>query len=73
GLLWSFSAYNFVVVFRSVPERATHSVGSWGRLKNRIERGGYWLVAALFSGTTLGLVALSYKLLSVWLKDYSGS
>ena len=70
GLLWSISACNFVVIFHSVPDKVAKSEKLWKRIKRRAWRGWYWLMALIFFGTTLAVVSVSFRLLSVWMQDY---
>lgn len=72
GFLWSVSATSFISIFRSVPEKADASATRWQRIRLGAWRGWYWLMALLFFGTTLAVVVVSQKLLSVWAKDYAG-
>lgn len=72
GLLWSVSAYNFILIFRFVPERADPAEKRRERVKDVLRRGSYWLVTLLFAGTTLAVVVASSKLLTVWYQDYAG-
>lgn len=72
GLLWSVSAYNFIFIFRSIPERGNETERRWSRVKGMLWRGWYWFVALLFAATTLAVVSASSKLLSVWYQDYAG-
>lgn len=72
GLLWSASAYNFVDIFRSVPNKAAKSEKLWKRIKRGALRAWYWLMALIFFGTTLAVVSVSSRLLSIWMKDYAG-
>lgn len=72
GLFWSVSAYNFFVIFRSAPDRTDKSEKLWKRVKTRTWRVWYWLMVLIFFGTTLAVVSVSFKLLSVWVQDYGG-
>jgi hypothetical protein len=70
GMLWAVATYTFLASFRAVPPRADSSWGLFRRLKRRVVRIGYWLMAALFIGTTAGVMAVSYRLLAVWFRDF---
>jgi uncharacterized membrane protein len=70
GLLWSLSGYAFILNFRSVPRWSEGARGFFKRLKLRLLRFWYWLLAALFLGTTLALLLISLRLIRVWMQDY---
>ncbi len=70
SMLWAIATYSFLVSFRSVPHRADSSWGLFRRLKRKIVRVGYWLMAALFVATTVGVMVISYRMLAMWLRDY---
>jgi hypothetical protein len=70
GLLWSIATYSFLVNFRSVPEKAALSWKLFSRIKRNLIRAWYWLIAILFVGATLAVVAVSYRMIAVWLRDY---
>jgi hypothetical protein len=70
GLLWSVSAYNFLVIFGSVPEKAAPSDKRFKRFKRAAWRAWYWFIALVFAGTTLAMLVASNSLLSVWIQDY---
>ena len=72
GFLWSLSAYAFISNFQSVPEKAKRSDGFLHRLKRNIHRSWYWIIAFLFTGTTVAVVFLTFRLVSIWLNDYNG-
>jgi hypothetical protein len=70
GILWAIATYTFVVGFSAVPPRADSSWGLFRRLKRKIVRMGYWLMAVAFIGTSVGVVVVSYRLLAVWFRDF---
>jgi hypothetical protein len=70
GLLWSLSGYAFILNFRSVPRRDYGTGGFIKRLKLRLLRLWYWVLALLFFGTTLALLLFSIRLLRIWIQDY---
>ena len=72
GILWSLSAYAFISNFQSVPEKAKRSDGFLHRLKRNIHRSWYWIIAFIFTGTTVAVVFLTFRLVSIWLNDYNG-
>ena len=72
GILWSLSAYAFISSFQSVPEKAKRSDGFLHRLKRNIHRSWYWIIAFIFTGTTVAVVLLTFRLVSIWLNDYNG-
>jgi hypothetical protein len=70
GLLWSLSSYAFILNFRSVPRWNKEENGFFKRLKLRLSRLWYWVLASLFFGTTLALLLVSIRLVRVWMQDY---
>lgn len=70
GLLWSLSGYAFILNFRSVPPWDSATGGFFKRLKLRLFRLWYWVLASLFLGTTLALIVISIRLLRLWMRDY---
>ena len=72
GLFWSISTYYFIILFCSVPSKAAKSERRWERIKRGAWRGFYWLMALIFFGTTLAVAVVSYRLLSIWMRDYAG-
>ena len=72
GILWSLSTYAFISTFQSVPEKAKRSDGFLHRLKRNIHRSWYWIIAFIFTGTTVATVFLTFRLFSIWLNDYNG-
>lgn len=72
GLLWSISAYSFIVAFRSVPSRPDDTLRSIGRIKRRIARGWYWFIGMVFLAASVGVLVASFRLASIWFKDYGG-
>jgi hypothetical protein len=70
GLLWSLSGYAFILNFRSVPCWSEEARGLFKRLKLRLLRFWYWLLASLFLATTLALLLISIRLIRVWMQDY---
>lgn len=71
GLLWSLSAYAFIQTFQSVPAIGGRDLGFWHRARRFIHRGWYWLLAALFSITTVALIFLTSRLIAIWFNDWS--
>ena len=72
GLLWSMASYSFLVNFCSVPEKSDSSWKLVARLKRSAVRAGYWLLTVLFFLTTLGALFVSYRLIAIWLRDFTG-
>jgi len=72
GLLWAINTYSFIVTFRSVPEKANTSLKFFSKLKRNINRGWYWFVGVAFLGTTIAVMFVTYRMVSIWLRDYGG-
>jgi len=71
-VLWAMSTYIFITTFCSIPEKPNKSLKIVTKLKQNIYRGCYWLIGVVFLGTTLATIALSFRLVSIWLRDYYG-
>ena len=72
GLLWATSTYSFIVTFRSVPEKSNISLKFFSKLKRNINRGWYLFIGVVFFGTTIVVMFVTYRLDSIWLRDYGG-
>ena len=72
GLLWAISTYSFIVTFRSVPEKANKSLKFYSKLKRNINRGWYWFIGVAFLGTTVAVMFVTCRMVSIWLRDYGG-
>ena len=72
GLLWAMSTYAFIVTFRAVPEKAGKTLRFFSKLKHNIYRGWYWFISVVFLGTTVVVILLTYRMVSIWLRDYGG-
>ena len=72
GLLWAMSTYSFIVTFRSVPEKASKKMRFFRKLKHNINRGWYWFISVVFLGATVAVILVTYRMVSIWLRDYNG-
>lgn len=72
GILWSITTYSFLVNFHSVPHKADQSWKFFKRLRRNITRAWYWFLGLVFIGTTVGAIFVSYRMITIWLKDYVG-
>jgi hypothetical protein len=72
GLLWAISAYAFIATFRSVPEKPGRSSRRLARLWQKLKRGWYGFISAVFLLATLIVIVLTFRLVSVWLREYGG-
>ena len=72
GLLWSISAYFFMITFHSIPAPADASLPFLARAKQRLVRSGYWLIGLAFLGATLAVLLATYRILALWLGKYGG-
>lgn len=70
GFLWALSFYGFVETFRFVPEPLAAKASFMQRLKRRLARLWYGMIAIAFLGTTAAFVVLSIRVLSVWFSEY---
>ncbi len=67
GLLWSLSTFTFIINFCSLPPPMEKSAPFFSRLKRRLHRLWYGVLASLFFAATMSVLIVSYRLLSVWL------
>ena len=67
GFVWAATTYAFIVTFRGIPAKPDRSQRLAGRLKRRMSRAWYWIIALVFLGSTGVAVILSSRLLSIWL------
>lgn len=72
GLLWAMSTFSFIKVFRSVPEKASEESSLFSKLKRNINRGLHWLIGVVFLGSTVFVIFVTYRLVSIWIKDLGG-
>ncbi|BBO67428.1 hypothetical protein DSCA_13580 [Desulfosarcina alkanivorans] len=72
GLLWAVSTYAFIVTFATVPAKPGRAPGIFSRLKQKIQRGWYWLISVIFLITTVIVIGLTVRMVSIWLREYGG-
>lgn len=72
GIFWAMSTYAFIVTFHSVPEKASKATWFFSRLTRNIYRGWYWFIGIVFLGTMVSVIFLTYRVVSIWIRDYSG-
>lgn len=70
GLLWSLNACAFIVGFRTVPGPAEGSDGGVLRIRHGMRRARYRLLALAFVGTTVAVIVITFKLLSLWWREF---
>ncbi len=73
SLLWAMSTYAFIEAFRSVPEKAGKPLGFFSRLKQNISRGWYWFISVIFLGTTVAVLLVTFRMVSIWVMQYKGT
>ncbi len=71
-LLWAISTYAFIVTFRSVPKKVNKSMKFFSKLKRNINRGWYWFIGVVFLGTTVAVMFVTFRMVSIWLGSYGG-
>ncbi len=69
GLLWSLSGYAFIVNFTAVPPRAESDAGFFLRLRRRLHRSWYWLLALVFLATTATALGITVRMLFIWIRS----
>lgn len=60
-LLWSLLCYSFLTLFRDLPASPSGQAGLLLRLKSRLFRGAYWLLALIFLLLTLGILGMTLR------------
>ncbi|MET0119153.1 MAG: hypothetical protein ABW090_17175 [Sedimenticola sp.] len=68
--LWFLSIYALIDCFKEIPGHPRAQKGFIRKAKAGISRSWSWLMGILFIASTLGVIALSWKLISLWIKDY---
>lgn len=68
--LWALSLYGFIETFQYVPQALTDSPGWFRRVKRRLSRLWYWLIAMAFLATSAAILVLTLRTLSVWFAEY---
>lgn len=71
-LLWAISTYTFIVTFHSVPKKVNKSMKFFSKLKRNINRSWYWFIGVVFVGTTIAVMVLTFRMVSIWLGSYGG-
>ena len=72
SLFWAISTYSFIVTFRSVPKKANKPLNFFSQLKRNINRGWYWFIGVVFLGTTVAVMFVTFRMVSIWLGSYGG-
>jgi hypothetical protein len=71
GFVWAAIVYSFIATFCTIPEKADKTQKFVGRLKRRISRGWYWLIALVFTATVVAALIFTGRLMSIWLQSYT--
>lgn len=71
ALLWGLSTASFITTFHTVPA-ADGSLRFFARLKRRFARAWYWFIGMAFLVTSLAVLFFTYKMVSIWIRTYSG-
>lgn len=72
SLLWAMSTYAFIVTFRSVPQKANQTTRFFFKLIQNIKRGWYWFISLVFLATSVTVIVLTIRMVSIWSRDYGG-
>ena len=70
GFLWALSTYSFIETFRHVPERTGDERGFLKRTRRRLSRFWYWIIGLVFVGLSVAVVAITLRILTIWLREY---
>lgn len=72
GVLWAVTTYIFLAGFGSVPPKAKQSWKLIRRVKRRLVRTWYLLLAITFLGTSILAITVTCRMISIWVRDYMG-
>jgi 1,4-dihydroxy-2-naphthoate octaprenyltransferase len=72
GVLWAMSSYFFIETFRSAPDKGDETLTFFVRLKRKLHRAWYWIIAMVFLSTTIAALYVTNKLISIWFRDFGG-
>lgn len=70
GFLWALSVYGFIETFKYVPEHSGNEPGLLKRTKRKLSRLWYWMIGLVFFGTSIAVIVLSLRTLTVWFGEY---
>lgn len=70
SIVWSLGFYSFTGSFLNIPEKANKEHGILFRVKTMIHRAWLYILAIICLITILASLILTYRLLSIWIKDY---
>lgn len=72
GVLWATTTYIFLAGFHTVPPKADPSWKLIPRIKRKLARAWYVFLAITFLGTSILAVSVTFRMVSVWVRDYLG-
>jgi hypothetical protein len=72
GMLWGMSTYSFIVAFRSAPGKNSNPVGVFRKLVHRLHRCWYGFISVVFLVTTVAVIVVTIRMISIWLRAYGG-
>ena len=70
GFLWALSTYSFIETFRHVPGRKDDERGFFKRTQRKLSRFWYWIIGLVFVGTSVAVVVITLRILTIWFKEY---
>jgi hypothetical protein len=65
GVLWLLSLYSFIVCFRSLPATVHAREGLLARIRFKLLRAIYWVIAFLLLGVSAAVLVLSVRFFNV--------
>ncbi|MGD1991036.1 MAG: hypothetical protein PVF23_04370 [Chromatiales bacterium] len=68
--LWALAVYVFILNFAVIPQREAEEGGLVRRGWRRLQRAWYWLVGLFFLVTTLVLLYVTMRIVTLWLRDF---
>jgi len=70
GLLWASLFFILVSSFAVIPEKPAAATRFFARMKIRLKRGAYHLLAITFLVLSLAVVAMSIRMLGIWMREF---
>lgn len=68
--LWALAVYVFILNFAVIPQRKAEEGSLVKRGWQRLQRAWYWLVGLFFLVTTLVLLYVTTRIVTLWLRDF---
>ncbi|MFK8016356.1 MAG: hypothetical protein AB8G17_13060 [Gammaproteobacteria bacterium] len=70
GVLWTSLFFVLVSGFAVIPEKPAAGTRFFARVKIRLKRGAYHLLALIFVVLSIAVVAMSVRMLGIWMREF---